>query len=362
MKAEAAGFIIFRAIKHSPTLRSNRLFAFYCLIKLVNDADAALLGECWVGAAAATTGTCPSDMLRGKGERGRNDCDSGDENLMSHSENRSSTSSKGSGSSNCRKDVCLITLGSGIGGSVLVGGRLVVGSRGIIEPGHTIVDHDHSRARPCGCGQKGCIEAYASANSILKRFEERYAMATTEYARAAMERAKEEERSSGEGHFRFLSRGGADAYGDAIAEAVAFGAEVDSTEAVFRFASKSKSAIKLAARNGRWGVDGDADGVEDEGECGDRLPAKVAAEVVNETARLLAVFLVNLCRSYDPSMILVGGGVAMAGNLLLDALRYHFEDQRWSVLPDSICLQFAQLKHEAGVVGAAAVVRNMLLI
>ena len=49
-------------------------------------------------------------------------------------------------------------------------------------------------------------------------------------------------------------------------------------------------------------------------ECGDRLPAKVAAEVVNETARLLAVFLVNLCRSYDPSMILVGG-VAMAGNL-----------------------------------------------
>ena len=293
------------------------------IVRLVNDADAALLGECWVGAASS---------------------EGGDKD---------------------KPTVCLVTLGSGIGGAVLAGGSLLIGSRGLIEPGHTIVeagsnaldetkDGKGSR-RLCGCGQLGCIEAYASANSVLKRFEECYACATTEYAKAAMERARAEERLSAAGHFRSLSRGGTDAYGDAVSEAVMEGAAVDSTKAVFKFAAQSRSR-RYEQPPCNSGSDGNAHDVSED----DRLPVKVAAEVVNETARMLAIFAINLCRCYDPSLILFGGGMADAGIPFLKAIRQHFEQQRWSVLPDHVRLEFAQLGREAGVVGAAAVVRDLL--
>lgn len=63
-------------------------------------------------------------------------------------------------------DLVLLTLGTGIGGGVVLGGAIL---RGFFETagelGHTIVVPD---GRPCGCGQKGCLEAYASANSIVR--------------------------------------------------------------------------------------------------------------------------------------------------------------------------------------------------
>lgn len=81
-----------------------------------NDANAWALGECWRGAA------------RGK------------------------------------KDVVLLTLGTGVGGGVIVGGKIVHGRSGMAgELGHVAVAPAGMR---CDCGSTGCLEAYASASGI----------------------------------------------------------------------------------------------------------------------------------------------------------------------------------------------------
>ena len=83
---------------------------------LENDANAAALGECWMGA-------------------GR-DVD----------------------------DLVLLTLGTGIGGGIISGGRIVRGSVGMAgELGHISVVPN---GNPCGCGNQGCLEKHASATAV----------------------------------------------------------------------------------------------------------------------------------------------------------------------------------------------------
>ncbi|MBN1257402.1 MAG: ROK family protein [Planctomycetes bacterium] len=68
------------------------------------------------------------------------------------------------------KNMVLATLGTGIGGGIILDGKLV---RGI---DHTAGEIGHLRVvqggRQCACGAQGCVEAYASANSTVRRLEE----------------------------------------------------------------------------------------------------------------------------------------------------------------------------------------------
>jgi glucokinase len=85
-------------------------------ILLENDANAAALGEMWIGAG--------KDV----------------------------------------KDLVLLTLGTGIGGGVIIGGRVLHGFLGMAgEFGHMTVFPD---GNPCGCGNWGCLEKHASATAI----------------------------------------------------------------------------------------------------------------------------------------------------------------------------------------------------
>jgi glucokinase len=85
-------------------------------IVLENDANAAALGEMWIGAG--------KDV----------------------------------------KDLILITLGTGIGGGIVVDGRVLRGFQGMAgEIGHMTVYAD---GNPCGCGNCGCLEKHASATAI----------------------------------------------------------------------------------------------------------------------------------------------------------------------------------------------------
>ena len=91
-------------------------------IAVLNDANAAALGELWMGAGT--------------------DADS----------------------------VLLVTLGSGLGSGLVVDGRVVVGGHGAAgEVGHMTVVPG---GRPCKCGRLGCIERYASARGIVLTFNE----------------------------------------------------------------------------------------------------------------------------------------------------------------------------------------------
>lgn len=88
-------------------------------VKVGNDANVAALGEAWKGAAAGA------------------------------------------------KNVILVTLGTGVGGGIIVDGKIVAGHHGAGgEIGHANVMHDETEA--CNCGNKGCLEQYTSATGIVR--------------------------------------------------------------------------------------------------------------------------------------------------------------------------------------------------
>ena len=88
-------------------------------VKVGNDANVAALGEAWKGAAAGA------------------------------------------------KNVILVTLGTGVGGGIIVDGKIVAGHHGAGgEIGHANVMHDETET--CNCGNKGCLEQYTSATGIVR--------------------------------------------------------------------------------------------------------------------------------------------------------------------------------------------------
>ena len=65
------------------------------------------------------------------------------------------------------KDFIVITLGTGVGSGIVIGGNLVYGHDGFAgELGHVIVRRENGRL--CGCGRHGCLEAYASATGVAR--------------------------------------------------------------------------------------------------------------------------------------------------------------------------------------------------
>lgn len=63
-------------------------------------------------------------------------------------------------------DTVFITLGTGVGGGVIAGGRIVEGRDGKgAELGHTVLVVD---GEPCSCGRRGCMEAYCSATALMR--------------------------------------------------------------------------------------------------------------------------------------------------------------------------------------------------
>ena len=70
------------------------------------------------------------------------------------------------GAKNC---VC-VTLGTGVGGGIVIGGKVYDGFNFCAgEIGHTVIVKD---GEPCGCGRRGCWEAYASATALVRQTRE----------------------------------------------------------------------------------------------------------------------------------------------------------------------------------------------
>lgn len=71
------------------------------------------------------------------------------------------------GSARDKKDVLMVTLGTGVGGGIMTGGRLLEGKRGIAgEIGHFTLYQDGDL---CPCGKRGCFELYASTSALVKK-------------------------------------------------------------------------------------------------------------------------------------------------------------------------------------------------
>lgn len=74
------------------------------------------------------------------------------------------------GAAKGKKNVVMLTLGTGVGGGIIINGKLFAGGDGLgAEAGHTPLVHDGIR---CTCGIKGCLECYASATALIRQTKE----------------------------------------------------------------------------------------------------------------------------------------------------------------------------------------------
>jgi predicted NBD/HSP70 family sugar kinase/N-acetylmuramic acid 6-phosphate (MurNAc-6-P) etherase len=168
--------------------------------------------------------------------------------------------------------VCMLTIGTGVGSSVCIKGALLTGGRGLIEGGHQIVVLD---GRPCACGQKGCIEAYAS--------------------------------------------------GPAVAQ--------------------------IATERGVCNEDGSVLTAEDVVEAAHNGQGAALATLL-DASRYLAVACVNMVRLYDPTAIIIGGGLSAH---LISGVRSHYKELSWSLHNDLSHVQIIPAQcGEPGIAGAIA--------
>ena len=187
------------------------------------------------------------------------------------------------GSGRDGRDMVLLTLGTGIGSGIVIDGKLLHGAHGMgAEVGHMIID---AGGRPCGCGQRGCLERYASATHLAA-------------------------------HARRLI-------------------EEDGRESALATLLSEKGSF-------------DARDVQHAAGEGDRLAKEVWAEAVE----CLAVACVNLARVLDPELIVLGGGMAKAGEALMRPLRERFRRLHWTLAQPRTRLALAELGNDAGVIGA----------
>ena len=96
------------------------------------------------------------------------------------------------------KHAVCITLGTGVGGGIIIDGKIYSGSNfGGAEIGHTVIDVNGPM---CSCGRKGCFEVFSSATGLIRMTKE----ALAAHPESAM---KDEERITGRTAFNYMRAG-----------------------------------------------------------------------------------------------------------------------------------------------------------
>lgn len=185
----------------------------------------------------------------------------------------------------CQNLVC-ITVGTGVGSGLVVNGQLVRGaSMAAGELGHIIIERNDGEI--CGCGNTGCVEAYASGPSVVKL--------AYDYIQGGKSTK-----------FKEMASGG----------------------------QITPYMVYEAAKQG------DA----------------VAKQIFTKVGGYLGVAMASVVNLLNPEKIIVGGGVAQAGDLLLDPIRETIKKRCLSVSAQAVEVVPAELGESAGVIGASLLV------
>jgi glucokinase len=75
---------------------------------------------------------------------------------------------------------------------------------------------------------------------------------------------------------------------------------------------------------------------------------------------MVATSVMNCCWLLNPEAIVIGGGVARAGSLLFDPIKKHLFDQLSGPFKDHLMVLSASFGHEAGIIGAATLAREIV--
>ncbi|TVP82853.1 MAG: ROK family protein [Alkalicoccus sp.] len=86
---------------------------------------------------------------------------------------------------------------------------------------------------------------------------------------------------------------------------------------------------------------------------GAKLGDPVAEKVVDEAMEHLGLALANLCNSFNPETIVIGGGVSKAGNFIIDKIKASFQKYAIPKIGRETKINLAALGNDAGVIGAA---------
>lgn len=87
---------------------------------------------------------------------------------------------------------------------------------------------------------------------------------------------------------------------------------------------------------------------------------QIAKEVINEVAFYLGLALANIANTLNPEKIVLGGGVSKAGEVLLNPIKQSFEKYSFSRVKESTDIAIATLGNDAGVIGAAWLIKNKM--
>ncbi|WP_138316255.1 ROK family glucokinase [Rhodoluna limnophila] len=187
----------------------------------------------------------------------------------------------------------MLTLGTGVGGAVIVDGRMLRGGFGVAgELGHMRVVPNGVE---CGCGQRGCIESYASGTALVRTARELVA--------------------SG------------DPLGARLGELAEQAGELTGVQVYEAILEGDAGARKLLADVGSW------------------------------TGQAIA----SLSAILDPQIVVIGGGVSAAGELLLGSIRDAYRKHMPAAgFRPELKIVTAEFVNDAGVVGAADLARVSL--
>jgi glucokinase len=189
-------------------------------------------------------------------------------------------------------DSLLVTVGTGVGGGIVLDGQLHRGAFGVAaEIGHMRVVPD---GRLCGCGNRGCWEQYASGSALVRDTREQSRQGSL-IARTLVDRA---------------------------------GGDVEAI---------TGPLITEAAREGD----------------------EFAREQLASLGRWLGEGIASMAAVLDPAVVVIGGGVSEAGDLLLDPVRAHFRaNLTGRHYRPELEVRAALLGNKAGMIGAADLARR----
>ena len=176
------------------------------------------------------------------------------------------------------KDVIMVTLGTGVGGGIIVDGKIVAGFDGAGgEIGHITIDP--AEQETCNCGRRGCLEQYTSATGIVRLAKKKLA--------------------------------------------------ADARETALR------NHEPLTARD-----------IFDEAKAKDA----VALELVDEVCKILGAALSNIACVVNPEVIVIGGGVSKAGEMLTERVQKYYKEAAFPACRETR-FALAGLGNDAGMYG-----------
>ena len=182
------------------------------------------------------------------------------------------------------KNVVLLTLGTGVGGGLIIDGNIVHGRSGMAaELGHICVEPE---GMPCDCGAHGCLEAYVSASGLCGLIKQR-----------------------------------------------------------MRVDGEAQLPIAYLDREGEFS----ARGLTNAARKGD----PIAIETFAVAGRYLGIALASFINTFNPEMVVIGGGVAGALGLMRPAMMREVNARAFKEAVAQTRIVKAALGREGGVVGAA---------